>query len=160
MRIATRSDGKRVSCSLYNIWHSMRLRCLTPGYRDYKYYGGRGITICEAWGTYEGFREWAIANGFRKAVALDRVDPDGNYCPNNCRWTSRNDYQLNTRRVLKLTVAGITKPLPVWARLKGLSSDLIRTRLYSGWSHDRAVLTPLGAPRPVGLKYRPRQVRV
>lgn len=150
-RLAYRPDGKRITCTLYNIWHSMRLRCLTPGYRDYKYYGGRGITICAEWDTYEAFRAWAISHGFGKDLTLDRREVNGNYEPSNCRWIPQSDQQLNTRRVKMLTVNGVTKPLPVWSRETGLSPEVIRVRLKAGWDHESCVTIPVGSlPRGRG----------
>lgn len=144
-----------MSCSLYNIWHSMRERCLCSTYRDYKYYGGRGVTIDAEWSDYAVFRKWALATGFGKGMTLDRRDPNGNYTDDNCRWVPKSDQQLNTRRVKQLTVCGITKPLPVWGRMHGLTSFTIRCRLKNGWSHEHAVLIPLGGRRPAEVLRRP-----
>ena len=76
------------SLSLYNRWKSMRQRCINPSCQAYPHYGARGITICEDWGSYPNFRDWAIQAGFDESLSLDRIDPDGNYCPENCRWTT------------------------------------------------------------------------
>lgn len=153
-RLAYRPDGKRITCTLYNIWHSMRLRCLTPGYRDYKYYGGRGITICSEWDAYEPFRAWALANGFRKGMTLERGDVNGGYSPDNCSWIPQSDQQLNTRRVKMLTLNGVTKALPLWAREIGMTCEQLRSRVNSGWSHEQALTLPLGASRPGMLRGR------
>lgn len=143
MRVATLPTGKRVSCSLYNIWHSMRLRCLTPGYRDYKYYGGRGITICDEWSDYGAFRVWAVSNGFGKGMSIERNNVQRGYAPDNCSWIPLGHQQDNTRRVHRLTVGGITKSLPEWSRIHGVKAAVINSRLRLGWDHERAVTTPL-----------------
>lgn len=145
------SDGKRITCTLYNIWHSMRLRCRTPGYRDYKYYGGRGITICAEWDEYASFRAWALSNGFGPGMSIERNDVNGNYGPDNCCWIPKSEQQDNTRRVKKLTVNGVTKPLPVWARETGIAPTLIRTRLKAGWDHTSCVtIVPGSLPKGRG----------
>lgn len=148
MRVATRPNGPRVSCSLYNIWHSMRLRCFTPGYRDYKYYGGRGITICDEWSNYETFRTWALANGFGKGMSIERNNVHRGYAPDNCSWIPKSHQQDNTRRVHRLTVSGVTKSLPEWARLRGIKATVINSRLQMGWNHEQAVTIPIGQGRP------------
>ena len=143
-RIAKRAEGiGRVSCSLYNIWHSMRERCLCATYRDYKYYGGRGITICAEWSDYGAFRAWALSHGFCKGMTLDREDGNGNYEPGNCRWIPRGAQQENIRRAIMLTLNGDRKSLYRWARITGLSPDLLRTRHYNGWTDEQILTTPV-----------------
>lgn len=133
--------GKRVMCSLYLAWESMKKRCRGRGHH-HKYYKAKGIVVCSEWGDYAVFRSWALANGFRKGMSLDRIDGNRNYEPSNCRWVPMSHQQDNTARVLKLTVDGVTKPLPQWARETGLRADVIRSRIYLGWPHERAVMTP------------------
>lgn len=79
---------------LYTIWRNMKKRCNNPNRRDYKNYGGRGIVVCDEWlHDYTAFHNWAMANGYDPDApygqcTLDRIDVDGNYCPQNCRWVS------------------------------------------------------------------------
>lgn len=89
---------------LYRIWLSMRSRCNAQTNGSYKNYGLRGIRVCDEWNSFEAFAKWAYANGYsdeatRKECTLDRIDPDGNYQPDNCRWTNSNVQALNKRRV-------------------------------------------------------------
>lgn len=148
LRCAFFPDGKRRWSSMYVIWRSMRERCLCKTYRDYHYYGGRGITICEEWSNFAAFREWALSTGFRKGLTLDRIDADGNYEPANCRWATRRQQQETTRRTIKLTFRGKTLPLAVWARRLGFTPDQIRFRVQQqGWSAERALSTPINSPR-------------
>ena len=140
--------GKRKACSLYVIWRSMRERCLCKTYRDYPYYGGRGITICDEWSDYAVFRAWAIANGFGKGMTLDRIDPNGNYEPDNCRWITKGEQQANTRRARMLTIDGKTKSIYEWSRISGVPANVINSRERSlGWPHKQAVFHPPGVPR-------------
>lgn len=84
----------------------MKSRCFNPNYSEYKDYGGRGITVCDEWLEYDGFRKWALENGYdenakRRECTLDRIDINGNYCPENCRfvdmYTQANNKQYNIR---------------------------------------------------------------
>lgn len=76
---------------LYRVWNAMKQRCLQPTTDCYHRYGGRGITVCAAWMTYLPFRDWALANGYKAGLLLDRENNDGNYEPSNCRWATSTE---------------------------------------------------------------------
>lgn len=145
--------GKRYWVKLYGVWNAMRGRCNSPGTKDYKRYGARGIRVCPEWDDYGVFRAWALSHGFRKGLTLDREDSNGNYEPNNCRWVTKADQQLNTRAALRLTVNGVTRTLPEWSRICGIATHLIRSRVvYGGWDHKSAVtIMPGTLPRGRGM---------
>lgn len=149
-RVVTRArDGKRTTCTLYNIWHSMRLRCLTKGYRDYKYYGGRGVTVCDEWkNSYDAFRAWAVSSGFRKGVTIDRKENDLGYSPANCKWATMTEQCLNKSSTIMVDFRGERLPLFVLAERFGLEKHIVRARVrMQGWSVERALTTPIASTR-------------
>lgn len=146
-RIATKhgesiAAGNRKPSPEYQAWVSMRHRCETPSNRMFPEYGGRGITVCQRWHTFENF----LADMGRRPSpehSIDRRDNNGNYEPSNCRWATRV-VQMNNRRVTTmLTFDGVTLPLTEWARRAGVRVDSIRVRLKNGWSVERALTEPM-----------------
>lgn len=98
----------RSKTRLYAVWNMMKDRCLNPSSKAYKYYGGRGIAICEDWLTFENFLEWANASGYDETAqtrecTIDRVNNDGDYSPENCRWVSMAEQSKNMRHSIKPT---------------------------------------------------------
>lgn len=83
---------------IYNIWKGMRKRCNNPNSNTYKYYGGRGIRVCREWDDFLNFYNWSISNGYQEALSIDRVDYDGDYTPDNCRWVTSEIQNSNTRK--------------------------------------------------------------
>lgn len=87
---------------LYRIWQNMKNRCHNPKVSCYKYYGGRGISVCSEWKERFGcFRDWAIQNGYAEELTLDRIDVNGNYTPDNCRWTTFKQQGYNKQNTIK-----------------------------------------------------------
>lgn len=110
---------------LYRTWGSMKARCLNPKSRGYRWYGEKGISVCTEWMEYPAFSEWAMSNGYSSNLTIDRIDPSGNYCPENCRWITRSENSKRTA-VNFLSVNGETKSVQEWQRLLGTSKMTIR----------------------------------
>jgi hypothetical protein len=136
-------DGRNIWTKLYGVWNAMRGRCNCPGTKDYKRYGALGVRVCDEWSDYGVFRAWALANGFRKGLTLDRKTSTGNYEPSNCRWIPKGEQQDNIRRAIRLTLNGETKSLYRWARVVRMSADLLRSRVYLGWTDEQVLTTPV-----------------
>lgn len=131
---------------LHEIWIGMKERCNNPRNQSYKHYGGRGIKVCEEWndihGGYDNFFEWAMSNGYADDLSIDRINVDGDYEPNNCRWSTRRTQSLNKRDTLYLTHNGIKKPLLEWAEEYDIPYRRLKFRIQQGWSVEKALTTP------------------
>lgn len=125
--------------SIYKIWRCMKGRCFQKSNNRYKDYGGRGIKICREWLDYSKFREWAISNGYKEGLSIDRIDVNGDYCPENCRWATAIEQANNKRNNAYITALGDTKTATEWSRATGIDASTILERIKSGWSEERAV---------------------
>lgn len=83
---------------LYGIWNHMKTRCYRKSYHAFRHYGGRGIRICDEWrNNFDAFQDWAMSNGYEEHLSIDRINTDGNYSPDNCRWVTMADQNKNKR---------------------------------------------------------------
>ena len=121
---------RQANKEIYWAWKSMKQRCQNPKCQAYHNYGARGIMVCDELQSFEPFCEWALKNGYQKGLDMDRIDNDGNYCPENCRWTDRRTNTLNRRMTIYLTIDGITKPGVIWAEEVGIPKYLISSWVY------------------------------
>jgi len=125
----------------YSTWKSMRGRCLNitnPGYHNY---GGRGIRICDSW--LNSFKSFLEDMGERPdGLCIERIDNNGDYCPQNCRWANRKDQANNTRFNYLLEYNGLTMNMTQWAGNTGIKRHVIEGRIRLGWSIERTLTTP------------------
>lgn len=123
---------------IYHIYYNMKARCYNKNTPKYKDWGARGIVICDEWKhDFEAFYNWAMDNGYRDDLSLDRIDVNGNYEPDNCRWVTMKQQARNTRRNKCYTINGKTHCLSEWCEILGLNHDTIRMRLHRGWSIEK-----------------------
>lgn len=118
---------------IYHIWLGMRDRCKNPKNDSYKYYGGRGIKVCKEWDeSFESFYKWAIENGYRDNLTIDRINNDGCYEPSNCRWATYKEQNNNKRKPkprIYLTIDGVEKSLKEWSEKSEFTIQAIVYRL-------------------------------
>lgn len=123
--------------SIYTIWQNMMKRCHTPTYRDYKYYGGRGIKVCDRWHVFEFFLE---DMGERpKGLTIDRINNDGNYCKENCRWSTWRQQTRNNSRNVLITFNNQTMCLKDWCDFMGLKYSTVKERIRRNWLPEEAL---------------------
>lgn len=114
---------------LHHIWQSMKQRCYYPKHIYYSRYGGRGITICEEWkNDYKKFKEWALLNGYKDNLSIDRIDINGNYEPSNCRFVGVFQQANNKCNNKKITYDGQTLSIAEWARKTGINISTFTKR--------------------------------
>jgi hypothetical protein len=131
-------------------WRTIKVRCYNPKNASYPNYGGRGIFMCERW--RESFENFYADVGPKPSAeyTLDRIDNSGPYAPENCRWITRQQQSLNTRRNHLLTFDGETKPISEWSKSLGFPQAVIGKRLKRGWSVKEALTLPLSARHQQG----------
>ena len=128
----------------YRAWGNMKSRCSNPKDTNYERYGGRGITVCNKWQSFDGFID-DMYESWNPNLSLDRIDNNGNYCKANCRWATRTEQSNNMRSVPKHTYNGMTKTLAEWARFTGIKPSTLRQRFYGlKWDLETCLTTPLG----------------
>lgn len=128
---------------LYIIWCNMRARCCRKTSTEYYNYGGRGIKLCEAWFSFDAFAEWALSHGYADGLSIERIDVNGNYEPDNCKWIEPAQQSLNQRRSHFVTAFGKTQTIKEWADESGLKYDTIERRINQyGYTPEDAVTLP------------------
>lgn len=124
----THGDSKKDSLyyRLYRIWCNMRERCENPNSDSAQWYADHGVTVCEEWHDWLAFKSWSLSHGYRDDLTIDRIDPFGNYCPENCRWTTPYIQANNHRNSRMVTVNGKTTTLMNWCLENGYDYEVAR----------------------------------
>lgn len=137
------SHGKSKT-RLYAIWSGMKARCYNPARNRFAHYGGRGIQVCPEWkDSFLEFEKWALGNGYSEKLTIERIDNDGNYTPENCKWVTSKEQAKNKSSNRKIFGVNTGE----WAARLGGNHKLVSNRISTlGWSEEKAVSTPKRTP--------------
>jgi len=125
---------------LYKVWLSMKRRCIDENHDNYRYYGGRGIKVCEEWANdFITFMDWAYANGYDSSLTIDRIDVNGNYCPNNCRWVPFYEQIRNRRNTVSMEYNNQRKPLKVLCDENGVPYKWAHSKYKEGYNFEQII---------------------
>lgn len=128
---------------IYKEWAGMIQRCTNPKNTSYERYGAKGVTVCDEWlDDFMNFYNWAMANGYRDDLTIDRIDNEKGYSPDNCRWATEKEQAYNKKSNRNLTYKGKTMTMAEWAKVIGISSSSLFGRMKRGWSVEKALSTP------------------
>lgn len=131
---------------LYNVWRGIKKRCNNPNHYAYPQYGGRGIKLSEEWEDFDIFYKWALTNGYEVGLTLDRINNDGDYSPQNCRWANWKVQGNNRRTNTHITFDNRTQTMSMWADEIGISRETLWSRLYKyKWPIEVALTAQKGA---------------
>lgn len=128
---------------LHSTWSGIISRIDHKGNSSWKNYGKRGIKICDEWRSYINFKNWSLSNGFKEGLTIDRINNNGDYEPNNCRWTTRKVQALNTRNIdnaARYEYKGMLKTVREWSELFGIKRTTLDMRLRDfKWPIEKAL---------------------
>lgn len=130
--------------ALYNMWKLMIYRCENPKNNAYKYYGARGLSVCEEWHDFLVFKKWVDDTKPDGEYTLDRIDNNKGYSPSNCRWASKSTQANNRRSNVQIDYNGETHNLMEWSSILGFDYKRVHNRMYKlGWTFEQAIQTPI-----------------
>lgn len=133
-----RKTHGKTNTRLFNIWQSMKARCYNKNNQNFYNYGGKGINICDEWkNSFINFYNWAINNGYKDSLSIDRINCNGNYEPSNCRWTDNYTQANNKTNNKHYYYKGKAYTIRDLCNITGLNYATIQARLYSGWSIEK-----------------------
>lgn len=140
-RPLAKTHGLYYKCPrLYRIWQNMKNRCCNKNVKKYKYYGARGIKVCEEWKyDFQVFYDWAMSNGYADDLSIDRIDVNGNYEPNNCRWVTMKEQSNNKRNNHLIRFNGKTRTLQEWSDELNIDKHLLISRIKLGWTMEEII---------------------
>lgn len=136
MRKESATVHGKSNTKLYNIWRGMRQRCGAAYSHAFKWYGQRGIAVCKEWDEFETFYKWSMENGYSEGLSLDRINNDGDYEPDNCRWTAQETQSRNRSNNINITYNGETHCLWDWAKITGIKPGTLYYRYHAGKAVD------------------------
>lgn len=146
MQSRAASTHRESKTRLYKVWAGIKSRCYNPNTDNYKYYGGRGIVMCEEWrDDFESFRDWSFANGYdpnarSQECTIDRIENDKPYCPENCRWANHLEQCNNQGKNKLFEHNGEIHTMAEWARSLGIKYTTLRARIRRGHTFEEAIL--------------------
>lgn len=137
--------------NIYRVWGNIKTRCFNKNNINYKNYGSRGITICDEWrNDFMSFYNWAITNGYNNNLSIDRINNDGNYEPNNCRWANKNTQLQNTRKIRINNTSGYRGASfdknkkkftsRIMVNSKSIKLGSFNTLIEAGYAYDKYVI--------------------
>lgn len=125
---------------LYKVWLNMKRRCFDENHDNYKYYGGRGIKVCKEWtNDFITFMNWACANGYNESLTIDRIDVNGDYCPNNCRWIPFCEQICNRRNTVYMEYDNQCKPLKMLCNENDIPYKWAHSKYKKGYNFEQIV---------------------
>lgn len=152
----TRLKHGMTNTSLFTRWMNMKSRCYNPKNKRYSRYGARGITICDEWMDFSNFYNWAMQNGFKESLTLDRIDNDNGYCPENCRWATQKQQSNNKSTNSIFEINGEKNTLSEWCDknfdILTNGREMSKTSVYkivhsrmlkNNWDVEKALFTPI-----------------
>lgn len=138
------STHKLTKHPLYTVWRHMKERCYRKKTHNYHRYGGRGIIVCDNWkNDFKKFYDWALENGWKEGLTIERINNDGNYEPENCTFVTPKKQANNRHTNHYLTIFGETKSLKEWSEDNRciISYSMLQSRILKGWHPEKAITT-------------------
>ena len=129
INLTANHSHKQSGTRIYYIWQGIKNRCGNPNDARYMRYGGRGIKVCEEWkNSFETFWEWALNSGYKDNLTIDRINNDGDYCPDNCRWADAATQCNNRESNVKIKIGNTTKTLLEWCKIFDVDYSTVHAR--------------------------------
>lgn len=132
---------------IHEVWKEMNRRCRGTSKHSIKNYKDKGIKVCKDWKSAKVFIEWALSNGYKEGLQIDRINNNSGYSPENCRWVTPKQNANNKCNTIFIEMNGIKRPIQEWAEHVGINGHTLHTRLIRGWSIERLLTTKVTKKR-------------